>query len=90
LLPTDGVVRELVVRLGVEDGPPAAIASIDITAGKEIGNVAARWCGPHADPYPVAVRMLPIRALPITYPRPAAPLAVTRHADDDLCIRLAP
>jgi hypothetical protein len=90
LVPTEGTGRDLVVRLGVEDGPPAALASIDVVAGKEITSVEAKYCGPHADPYPVAAHLWPARVTPISYPRPAAPLAVTRHADDDLCVRIFP
>jgi hypothetical protein len=90
LVPTEGTSRDFVVRLGVEDGPPAALGSIDIVAGKEITNVEAKYCGPHADPYPVAAHLWPARTIPISYPRPASPLAVTRHADDDLCVRIFP
>jgi hypothetical protein len=90
LVPLEGTGREVVVRLGVEDGPPAALAAIEIIAGKEVTGAEAKYCGPHADPYPLAARLLPPRPVAIAYPRPAAPLLVTRHADDDLCVRILP
>lgn len=84
LLPVDGATREIIVRLGVDGGPAAAVGVI--TATGNLSNVEAKYCGPHGDPYPVAVRTP--KPIPIVYPRPAAPLAVTRSSDDDLCVKI--
>ena len=67
-----------------------SLAAIDIVASKDVTGAEARYCGPHADPYPLAAHLWPPRPITITYPRPAAPLLVTRHADDDLCVKILP
>lgn len=88
LVPFEGA-REIVVRLGVEDGPPMALAAIEIV-GKDVTAAEAKYCGPNADRYPLATHFSPPHPITLTYPRPASPLVVTRHADDDLCIRILP
>lgn len=89
LVPTEGAARELVVRLGASGGAPIAVAAIDV-AGADVSSARARFCGPNADPYPLAVRVPSGRAAPVTHPRPASPLSVTQHADDDLCVAISP
>ncbi len=82
LVPVEGAQRELVIRL--DDA--AALGAIDVVAGTDVTSVDAKYCGPHADPYPIAAHLVPPRGVPLTYPRPAAPLLVTRHEGDDLCV----
>lgn len=88
LTPRDPSTREVVVRLGAALGAPLALGAIDVAgAPADVTRADARLCGPHADPYPLGVRVLPARAMPITYPRGVAPLLAVRHDDDDLCVR---
>jgi len=83
LVPIEGPQRELVIRLADD----AALGAIDVAAGKDVTSVDAKYCGPHADHYPVAAHFVPARPMPITsYPLPTSPLAVTRHDGDDLCV----
>ena len=83
LVPIEGAQRELVIRVNDD----AALGAIDVVAGKDVTSVDAKYCGPHADTYPVAAHFSPARPMPITsYPLPTSPLAVTRHDGDDLCV----
>jgi len=82
--------REVVVRLGVRDGPPLTLGRIEVVSVETdawLRGAVAHLCGPEADPYPLAVSVLPRASRPIEYPAPAAPSLSVRHASDDLCIR---
>lgn len=88
LLVRDPQSREVVVRLGAAGGGPLALAAIDVVGDpKDVTRAEARLCGPNADPYPLAVRVLPARPVPVRYPGGAAPAHAVRHDDDDLCVR---
>lgn len=79
--------REVLVRLGAPAGVPLALASIDVASGDaltKLDHASAQLCGPDADPYPLYVAL---RGGP-SDPRAASPLLVTRHAQDDLCVRV--
>ncbi len=83
--------REVVVRLGTHAGEPDALGTIEVVADDSrpwVARAEARLCGPDADPYPLAVRLLPEAAgqLPMT-PPPIAPVSSVRHATDALCVR---
>jgi len=85
--------RELVVRLGVREGPPLALGRIEVVSlepDEWLLGAEAHLCGPDADRYPLAVSVLPrsIRASPReSPPAPIAPVLSVRHATDDLCVR---
>jgi hypothetical protein len=90
LVPTEGAQRDVVVRLGTE---AMAIGAIELNApdgngAKSVARAEAKLCGPNADPYPLAVTLIPSRTMPITYPRPTHPLMALRHDGDDLCVRI--
>jgi hypothetical protein len=82
--------REVLVRLGVRGGPPLAMERLEIASSEApwIVRAEAHLCGPDADPYPLAITVLPppppgTRALK----SPAAPVLAVRHEADDLCVR---
>jgi hypothetical protein len=83
--------REIVVRLGVRGGPPLAMGRLEIASLEPtpwIVRAEARLCGPDADPYPLAIVVLPPPApRPRTPPLPTAPVFAVRHPGDDLCVR---
>jgi hypothetical protein len=84
--------REVVVRLGTQPSSPLAVSVIEVAAkdgSVHIDSADARLCGSDADAYPLAVSVAPSPATVVTYPRPTSPLAVVRHASDDLCVRYA-
>ena len=59
----------------------------EFQAMNEALGAEARLCGPEADPYPLAVSVLPKGSRPVDRPAPVAPVLSVRHASDDLCIR---
>lgn len=66
--------RELVVRLGSEDGAPLAVARLELhgdSARTPVVAAGAHLCGDGADPYPLAVVVTP----PPPAPRPPVPRA---------------
>jgi hypothetical protein len=82
--------RELVVRLGIRDGSPIALGYIEVVSGEPDGwllGAEAHLCGPEADPYPLAVSVIPRSLRPADPPAPVAPVLSVRHASDDLCVR---
>jgi hypothetical protein len=82
--------REVIVRLGTRGGEPLALGRIEVAsleATPWLTRADARLCGPEADPYPLAVSVLPKMLRPIEWPLPASPVLSVRHATDDLCIR---
>ncbi len=83
-----GAGREVLVRLGSFAGVPLTLSKLEVTAldGKPLtAPTEAHLCGAEADPYPIWVQQGPA---PLAYPRPTAPWLVTRHATDDLCVRV--
>lgn len=96
LISRDAATHEVLVRLGAMKGAPLALGAIDVAGEpRVVARASARLCGPHADPYPLAVRVLGApapagTALPApagTAPRGVAPWLAVRHDDDDLCVR---
>ncbi len=82
--------REVVVRLGIRDGPPIALGRIEVVSDEPDGwllGAEAHLCGPEADPYPLAVSVIPKSLRPADLPAPVAPVLSVRHASDDLCMR---
>ncbi len=87
--------REVVVRLGIREGPPLALGHIEVVSleqGQWLLGAEAHLCGPEADPHPLAVSVFP--RLPNAFlPKlsdegpPVAPVLSVRHASDDLCVR---
>jgi hypothetical protein len=84
--------RDVVVRLGAPSGVPLTLGRIQLVSLEPapwVTRVEAGLCGAEADPWPLAVTVVPKLA---GQPRPvdgapiAPPMAV-RHASDDLCIR---
>jgi hypothetical protein len=87
-------VREALVRLGIDGGPPMALARIELAAaekGLSFASASAELCGPEADRFPLAMHVTPLAAgaLPRdpSVPRPLAPVLAVRHGSDDLCVR---
>lgn len=83
--------RDLVIRLGVAQGPPLAVDRIEVASTDPapfVTRAEAQLCGPEADAYPLAIAMSP-RPAPSrpTERAPIAPVLSVRHATDDLCIR---
>jgi hypothetical protein len=83
--------RGVVVRLGAPGGLPLTLSRVQLVALEAPGWVTraeAALCGPDADPWPLALTVLPKGAAPPAGARGAIPpeLAV-RHASDDLCVR---
>jgi hypothetical protein len=83
--------RDVVVRLGIHGGLPLALGRVQVVSADSSVHVAradAHLCGPEADPWPLAVSILP---RPVAEPRPPtppiAPLMAVRHSTDDLCVR---
>jgi hypothetical protein len=82
--------REVVVRLGVREGPPLALGRIEVLSLEPddwLRGAEAHLCGPEADPYPLAVSVIPKGTRPLPPPAPLAPVLSVRHATDDLCLR---
>jgi hypothetical protein len=82
--------REVIVRLGTRGGEPIALGRIEVVSQERapwVTRAEARLCGPDADPYPLAVSVVPKVARPAVWPLPAAPVLSVRHPTDDLCIR---
>jgi hypothetical protein len=86
--------REVVVRLGAPEGTPLALGRIQVVSlepGPWVTRAEASLVGPDADPWPLAVALLPKAASPAPHPagtqRPIAPVLAVRHASDDLCVR---
>lgn len=86
--------REVVVRLGAPEGNPLTLGRIQLVSlepGPWIARAEAHLVGPDADPWPLAVALLPkamssSRASPGAE-RPIVPAMAVRHASDDLCVR---
>ena len=83
--------RDVVVRLGIQNSNPLAVGRIQLVSvdpAVSVTRAEARLCGPEADPWPLAVSILPRL---VSEPRPAippiAPLMAVRHSSDDLCLR---
>jgi hypothetical protein len=83
--------REVVIRLGTNEGEPDALGTIEVRSTDPhpwVTRAEAHLCGPDADPWPLAVRSSPALAPPPVGPRsPVAPVLSVRHATDDLCVR---
>jgi hypothetical protein len=88
--------RDLVVRLGISGALPLTLTRIEVVSlgpDAPLRGAEANLCGPEADARPLAVALAePIsaagsRGSAPTTPAPTSPLAVVRHASDDLCIR---
>jgi hypothetical protein len=82
--------REMIVRLGVRAGEPLALGRIEVAsleAERWLARAEAHLCGPEADPYPLAVALLPRAPHALEWPGPASPALTVRHATDDLCVR---
>jgi hypothetical protein len=88
--------REVLVRLGSSRSTPLTLGRVQVTSADKAPPVAraeARLCGPDADPWPLAVSILPPPAATPGAPRspvpaPIAPVLAVRHVDDNLCIRV--
>lgn len=86
--------REVLARLGVQGGAALTLLRVEVASAEEgvaIARADARLCGPDADPYPLAVSVLP-RDSAARGPAPAgvvSPMFATRHPTDDLCVRFA-
>ena len=83
--------RDVVVRLGFAAGQPLALEKVQVVSAEPkpwITRAEAALCGPEADPWPLAVSLLPHagEAGPASTRAIAPPMAV-RHASDDLCVR---
>jgi hypothetical protein len=84
--------RELLVRLGNARGTPLTLGRVQVASyenGAPIARAEARLCGTEADPWPLAVGLVPKPAAParVTTPGPIAPVLAVRHPSDDLCVR---
>ncbi len=86
--------REVLARLGVQGAAPLTLLRVEVASGEEgvaVARAEARLCGPEADPYPLAVSVLPKDVKdPAARGAPAgvvSPMFATRHASDDLCVR---
>ena len=83
--------REIVVRLGASAGTPLTLGRVQIAATdpKWLLRAEARLCGADADPWPLAITLVPkpAQTAPRTPPLPIAPVLSVRHASDDLCVR---
>lgn len=88
LVVRDATTHEVLVRLGAMKGAPLALGAIDVGGDPRVApRVGARLCGPHADPYPLAVRVLAAPSPAGMASRGVAPSLAVRHDDDDLCVR---
>ncbi len=84
--------REVVARLGSARGTPLTLGTVQVDSSDEsvrLSGASAHLCGPDADPWPLAVSLVPrpIAAPASSSPRPIAPVLAVRHASDDLCVR---
>ena len=86
--------REVVVRLGIDGSNPLMVGRLQILSLEKdwlVRRAEAHLCGADADPYPLAIAVLPkpfsAEVLPAPDKRPVAPVLSARHASDDLCIR---
>jgi hypothetical protein len=83
--------RGVVVRLGIHGGTPLALGRVQVVSADSSVHVAraeAHLCGPEADPWPLAVSILPRPSAEVRPPTPPiAPLMAVRHSTDDLCVR---
>jgi hypothetical protein len=85
--------RQVVVRLGVANGLPLTIGSVQVVSRDlpPVVRAEAVLCGPDADPHPLAVWLTspvsPPRAAALPAEGPIAPAMAVRHASDDLCVR---
>jgi hypothetical protein len=84
----------VLVRLGTTRSTPLTLGRIVVTSAapaRPIVRAEARLCGPEADPYPLAVGIVPkprVASAPDDgAPAPIAPVLAVRHASDDLCVR---
>jgi hypothetical protein len=84
--------REVLVRLGNAQSAPLTLGRVQVasTVGSPPSPRAeARLCGKDADPWPLAVEVLP-QATPRSSaraPAPIAPVLAVRHPTDALCVR---
>ncbi len=87
--------REVLVRLGVARGEPLTLGRVQIAdpdGAAPVARAEARLCGPDADPWPLAIAIVPrpppSTRVPSSPPlAPIAPVLAVRHESDDLCIR---
>jgi hypothetical protein len=83
--------RDIVVRLGAPGGAPITLGHIQFVSLEPppgVTKVEAGLCGADADPWPLAVAVVPrFTTPPRTAGAPIAPSMAVRHASDDLCIR---
>ncbi len=84
--------HEVVVRLGAWQGTPLALGNVQVASiekSPRITGAAAHLCGADADPWPLAVAVVPRPWPPPapTTPSPIAPVLAVRHTTDDLCVR---
>jgi hypothetical protein len=84
--------REVLVRLGSTRSAPLTLGRLQVgslEANVRVLRAEARLCGPDADPWPLAVQVLPGPPAmpPAPGPRPIAPVLSVRHPSDDLCVR---
>jgi hypothetical protein len=85
--------RQVVARLGVANGLPLTLGSVQVVSRDlpPVVRAEAVLCGPDADPHPLAVSLTspvsPPRAAALPAEAPIAPAMAVRHASDDLCVR---
>jgi hypothetical protein len=84
--------REVVVRLGAWQGTPLTVGNVQVAQierSPRVTGAAAHLCGADADPWPLAIAIVPRPWPPPapTVPAPIAPVLAVRHATDDLCVR---
>jgi hypothetical protein len=85
--------REVVVRLGIAGGLPLTIGDLQVVSrqGAPIVRAEAALCGPEADPWPLAISVVPKAADPAPpaehFDHALSPAMALRHASDDLCVR---
>jgi hypothetical protein len=83
--------RELVVRLGITGETPLTLGRVQLVSLEPrpwFNRAEAQLCGPEADPWPLAMGVLP-KLAPTNPPAkgPIVPRMALRHATDDLCVR---
>lgn len=83
--------RDVVVRLGIDGSRPLTLGRVQVVSTEAqpwITRAEAHLCGPDADPWPLAVSILPKPAAPTRpWPPPILPAMAVRHSSDDLCVR---
>lgn len=83
--------HDVVVRLGVPGGSPLTLGRLQLVsleARPWITRAEATLCGPDADPWPLAMALLPrTSSQPAAVRSVIAPSMAVRHSTDDLCIR---